>query len=262
MYLLIICLLPCFTLQSNLTDLTNDENGAEVNPSNYDILSSSIFGHPLRNMVLRSFEGYRKLLRDSNPIEDSLRENLRLSNLLRIRHLDPLSLPKPIIMEHRDPKTPILGKVKVTLEDVHVAGLSAFKVEQLNGFGRNLYFEHSIPQLDTIANYTVDYHLFDEIPLRISKGALKASAPNAHILGSFELFPDLLRAWFRIAQLNFTTSVDDFNLKVYPDYLISDRFVVERSTIHKLNSAIKSMLPNVTDYLKLTFSRAIDLRFQ
>ncbi|RWS04584.1 hypothetical protein B4U79_13407, partial [Dinothrombium tinctorium] len=229
--LLIVFNLLLHVFSQDSVNVTDNLKATEVNPSNYDANRLTIFSHPLRNLVIRSFEGYRKLIRNSNPIEEAIRQNFRLPNLFKIRRLDPLSLPEPITVEHRDPKTPVLGKVKITLENVEVAGLSGFKVDSVDGFGRNLFFEHRIPMLDTVANYTVDYHLFDEIPLRLSTGKLKAETPNARIKGSFQIFPDLLNAWFRVAELNVTAWVEDIDLKVYPDFIISDRFVIERTTI-------------------------------
>lgn len=117
-----------------------------------------------------SFEGYRRLLQDANRIEDFIRERLGLSKRVRLRSLDPLEMPEPMTVEHRDPKAPILGKLILTLNNIMVSGLSRFRVQTLEAYGRNLYFQHTIPQLDSVANYTIDYHLFDAIPFRVSEG--------------------------------------------------------------------------------------------
>lgn len=215
---------------------------------------------PLRNLILMSFEGYRHLMTDARKIEDFIRVSLGMSKRAHFRSLDPLDLPDPLVVEHRDKKIPILGKVVLTLSDIAISGLSQFKVEQLDGLGRNLYFQHLIPRLDSIANYTIDYHLFDAIPFRVSAGKITANVPNARVRGSFQVFPDILNIWFRVAQLNLTTMVDDLNIRFYPEYLISERFAIEKSTIEKIHTAFNYLLPNVTDILRLTYTKAIEMR--
>ena len=215
---------------------------------------------PLRNLVLLSFEGYRRLLRDAERIEDSIRQVLGLSKRVRLRSLDPLALPEPVTLEHRDRSIPILGKMVFTMNDISVSGLSRFRVEELDGLGRNLHFQHLIPQLDSIANYTIDYHLFDAIPLRVSEGSLTARVPNARVRGSFQMFPDLLNVWFRVAQLNLTTWVEDLDIHFYPRFLVSDRFAIDRNTVDKIHTAFNHFLPNVTQLLKLTYTKAIEMR--
>ena len=215
---------------------------------------------PLRNLVMRSFEGYRRLMKDAQRIEDTIRTSLGLPKRMRLRSLDPLDIPEPVVLEHRDKNIPILGKLVFTLSDIVVAGLSNFRVEQLDGYGRNLYFQHLIPHLDSVANYTMDYHLFDAIPFRVSSGHLTARVPNARVKGSFQIFPDLVNVWFKVAQLNLTTWVEDLNIRFYPEYLISERFAIDKSTVEKIHTAFSYFLPNITDVLKLTYSKAIEMK--
>lgn len=217
---------------------------------------------PLRNLVLMSFEGYRRLLKNAERIEDSIRSSLGLSKRVRFRSLDPLDLPDPVSLEHRDKNIPILGKLVFTMSDIAVSGLSNFRVEELDGLGRNLQFQHLIPHLDSVANYTIDYHLFDVIPFRVSAGSLIARVPNARVRGSFQMFPDLLNMWFRVAQLNLTTWVEDLDISFYPTYLISDRFAIDRSTVDKIHTAFQYFLPNVTELLKLTYMKSIELQLK
>ena len=215
---------------------------------------------PLRNLVMLSFEGYRRLLKNADRIEDSIRNTLGLSKRVRLRSLDPLDLPEPVTLEHRDRSIPILGKLVFTMSDIAVSGLSNFRVEELDGVGRNLQFQHLIPHLDSVANYTIDYHLFDVIPFRVSEGSLIARVPNARVRGSFQVFPDLVNVWFRVAQLNVTTWVEDLDIHFYPRYLISDRFAIDRNTVDKIHTAFNYFLPNVTELLKLTYTKAIEMR--
>lgn len=215
---------------------------------------------PFRNLVMLSFEGYRRLLKNAERIEDSIRNTLGLSKRVRFRSLDPLDLPEPVILEHRDRSIPILGKLVFTMSEIAVSGLSNFRVEELDGVGRNLQFQHLIPHLDSVANYTIDYHLFDAIPFRVSEGSLIARVPNARVRGSFQMFPDLVNLWFRVAQLNLTTWVEDLDIHFYPRYLISDRFAIDRSTVDKIHTAFNYFLPNVTELLKLTYTKAIEMR--
>lgn len=229
-------------------------------PSSSSLLNPLRVFSPLRNLILMSFEGYRRLMTDARKIEDAIRQSLGLSKRAHFRSLDPLDLPEPLILEHRDKKIPILGKVVLTLSDIAISGLSQFKVEQLDGLGRNLYFQHLIPRMDSIANYTIDYHLFDAIPFRVSAGKITAAIPNARVRGTFQVFPDLLNIWFRVAQLNLTTWVEDLNIRFYPEYLISERFAIEKSTIDKIHTAFNYLLPNITDILRLTYTKAIEMR--
>lgn len=87
-----------------------------------------------------------------------------------IRRLDPLHLKAPVVFDYRDQKLPVLGKLIFTLENVMITGLSSFRVEKLHmePITRMLNFQHIIPRLDSLANYTIDYHLFDAIPFRVS----------------------------------------------------------------------------------------------
>jgi hypothetical protein len=215
---------------------------------------------PLRNLVMLSFEGYRQLLKNAERIEDSIRQSLGLSKRVRLRSLDPLALPEPVVLENRDRSIPMLGKMVFTMSEIAVSGLSNFRVEELDSSGRNLQFQHLIPRLDSIANYTIDYHLFDVIPFRVSEGSLIARVPNARVRGSFQMFPDLLNVWFRVAQLNLTTWVEDLDIHFYPRYLISDRFAIDRNTVDKIHTAFNHFLPNVTELLKLTYTKAIEMR--
>lgn len=215
---------------------------------------------PIRALVMRSFEGYRRLLKDAHKIEDTIRTTFNMPKRVRLRSLDPLDLPEPVILEHRDKNIPILGKLVFTLSDIVVSGLSNFKVEQLDGFGRNLQFQHVVPHLDSLANYTMDYHLFDVIPFRVSSGHLLARVPNARVKGSFQIFPDLANVWFRVAQLNLTTWVEDFNIRFYPQFLISERFAIDKTTVDKIHEAFNYFLPNITDILKLTYTKAIEMK--
>ena len=215
---------------------------------------------PIRALVMRSFEGYRRLLKDAHKIEDSIRSTLNMPKRVRLRSLDPLDLPEPVVLEHRDRNIPILGKLVFTLSDIVVSGLSNFKVEQLDGFGRHLQFQHVVPHLDSLANYTMDYHLFDVIPFRVSSGHLLARVPNARVKGSFQIFPDLANVWFRVAQLNLTTWVEDFNIRFYPQFLISERFAIDKTTVDKIHEAFNHFIPNITDILRLTYTKAIEMK--
>lgn len=217
---------------------------------------------PLRNLVMLSFEGYRRLLKNAEMIEDSIRKTLGLSKRVRLRSLDPLDLPDPVTLEHRDRSIPILGKLVFTMSEIAVSGLSNFRVEELDSVGRHLQFQHLIPHLDSVANYTIDYHLFDVIPFRVSEGSLIARVPNARVRGSFQMFPDLMNVWFRVAQLNVTTWVEDLDINFYPRYLISDRFAIDRSTVDKIHTAFNYFMPNVTELLKLTYTKAIEMRLR
>ncbi|KAI1287395.1 hypothetical protein HDE_10161 [Halotydeus destructor] len=219
-----------------------------------------VLSHPIQNLVLMSFEGYRTLLQDANRIEAAIRQRLGFSRRARISTLDPMTMHEPVTLEHRDKNTPVLGKLVLTLDDIMISGLSQFKVEQLEGYGRNLYFQHRIPNLDSVANYTIDYHLFDAIPFRVSEGHLTANVPNAHVKGSFQIFPDLRNVWFRVAQLNLTTWVDDLDLKIHPRYIINEHFAIEKSTENRIQDAIKSLMPNITEILKVTYTKAIEMK--
>lgn len=233
-----------------------------VNYNQQDPLSPmQIIANPIQNLVLRSFENFRRLIKNCNTIEAFLITKMNLPKYTKLRTLDPLEFSENFYFDHRDPKSPLLGKLKFTLENVQVSGLSTFKTESLSNQGRTMFFKHRIPQLDFHANYTIDYHLFDEIPLLISKGSLKSSISNAYIKGSFTVLPDILNVWFKIANLNLSSSEDlDVQTKVYPIFNISDRFRIERSTLNKLNAAIKNIMPNIVEYFKLTYSKAIEMK--
>ena len=244
---------PHMIVNSPISSLLGTSASMPLNPLR-------ILTAPLRNLVLLSFEGYRRLIRNAERIEDSIRRSLGLSKRVRLRSLDPLDLPEPVALEHRDRNIPILGKLVFTMSDISVSGLSNFRVEELDGLGRNLHFQHLIPHLDSIANYTIDYHLFDVIPFRVSEGSLVARVPNARVRGSFQMFPDLVNVWFRVAQLNLTTWVEDLDIHFYPRFLLSDRFAIDRSTVDKIHTAFNYFLPNVTELLKVTYTKAIEMR--
>jgi hypothetical protein len=50
------------------------------------------------------------------------------------------------------------------------------------------------------------------------------------------------------------------DINFYPKYLISDRFALEKSTINKIHEAFRTLLPNISDFLKLTYTKAIEMR--
>lgn len=231
-------------------------------PSLSESSTMILITQPLRHLILRSFEGYRRLIRDAHRIEDYIRQSMGLSKRMRLTSLDPLQLPDPVVLEHRDKNAPVLGRMVFTLSDITVAGLSNFRVEQLESrdLGRNLYFQHLIPHMDSVANYSVDYFLFDAVQIRVSSGHLTARVPNARIRGSFQIFPDVFNLWFRVAQVNLTTWVEDLDLKFYPTFLISDKFSIDSKTVDKIHSAFNYFLPNVTDLLRLTYSKAIEMK--
>ena len=217
---------------------------------------------PLRHLILRSFEGYRRLLKEAHQIEDYFRQSLGLSKRVRFTSLDPLALPDPVVLEHRDRGIPILGRMVFTLSDIAISGLSNFRVEQLEAtdLGRNLYFQHLIPHMDSVANYSIDYYLFDAVKVKISRGHMTARVPNARIKGTFQVLPDLMTAWFRVARVNLTTWVEDLDLRFHPSFLISDQFNIDRDTVDKIHSAFNYFLPNVTELLKLTYVKAIEMK--
>ena len=116
--------------------------------------------------------------------------------------------------------------------------------------------------MDSVANYSIDYYLFDAVQVKISSGHLTARVPNARIRGTFEVFPDLMNLWFRVAQVNLTTWVEDLDLRFHPNFLISDQFAIDRQTVDKIHTAFNYFLPNVTDLLRLTYTKAIEMRLQ
>lgn len=235
-------------------------NSANYNNQQDPLSPHQIIANPIQNLVLRSFENFRRLVKNCEPIESYLLTKMNFPKNRLLHTLDPLELAEPLYWSSRDNKTPLLGKLKFTLENVKITGLSTFKTENLSNQGRVMFFKHRIPQLDFIANYTVDYLLFDEISLLISKGNLKAIVPNAYLKGSFSVLPDIMNVWFKIANLNISSVIEDVDIKVHPEFSISDRFRIERSTINKLSLVIKNIMPNVVDYLKLTYSKAIEMK--
>lgn len=213
------------------------------------------------DLLMDAFEVLRRLILDgaeeTKEGENGVELPQHYSPLLR---LDPLCLDKPVVVESRDDKSPVLGKVVLTLENTRFTGLSAFKVDRIDNAGPCLNFRHVIPKLDASSNYSVDYYLFDSIPLRISEGQLKASIPQAKISGKFFSFASVIGDWSRMSQFNLTTTVDDdVALVVYPRYTISDRFVLKKE-MTKFDAAIKKTLPEVTEVLKNAYSRVIEMK--
>lgn len=209
------------------------------------------------DLVLDAFETFRRLIQVNSGDKDS---QPGVSLYSPLQSLDPLVLSKPIVHECRDASSPDLGKIVLTLDSVQFSGLSQFKVEQVSSAGPCLNFQHLIPQLDTCANYTVDYYLFDAIPLRISEGQLKATLPKAKIVGRFFSFPSVIGDWSRMSQFNLTTTVDeDMALMVSPKYTISDRFVLKKN-MNRFDAAIRSSLPEVSEILKGAYSRVIEMK--
>ena len=119
------------------------------NYNQQDALSPmQIIANPIQNLVLRSFESFRRLIKNCESIESFLIMKMNLPKYSKLHRLDPLELPESFFYYHRDPKTPLLGKLKFTLDNVQINGLSTFKTENLSNQGRTLYFRHRIPQLD------------------------------------------------------------------------------------------------------------------
>lgn len=222
-----------------------------------------VSGKQLTELVMMSFDGYRKLIQDSSNLDDVLKEHVGPAHYSNPIHkkLDPLYLQSPAIHEYRDPKSPVTGKLVLTLTDVAISGLSSFRVDKVENKGPTLKFIHTIPKLDSCANYTVDYRLFDTIPLRISEGRFSATIPNAKVNGSFFMFPDVFREWFKVSQFNLSTIIDEeVSIAVDPKYTISDRFVLDRSMMTKFDAAIRSIIPELDNILKSTYSKAIEMK--
>lgn len=244
---LLITVFAAMTIAGPLVDPSSNENGKIVSP---DLLMDAF--EVLRRLILDGFEE-----EESKEVSKDVELPSHYSPLLR---LDPLCLNKPVVVESRDNQTPILGKIVLTLENTRFSGLSAFKVDKIDNAGPCLNFRHVIPKLDVSSNYTVEYYLFDSIPLRISEGQLKAAIPEAKISGKFFSFASVIGDWSRMSQFNLTTTVDDdIALVVYPKYTISDRFVLKKE-MSKFDLAIKKSLPEVTDILKNAYSRVIEMK--
>ena len=226
--------------------------------------STPVSNKQLTDLVMMSFEGFRRLIQESSNLEGDKKEGQPAGPAQYSpihKKLDPLFLQSPAINEHRDPKSPVVGKLVLTLSNVQISGLSSFRVDKVENKGPTLKFIHTIPKLDSRANYTVDYHLFDAIPLRISEGCFQATIPNAKVNGSFLMFPDVFREWFKVSQFNLTTVVDEeVAIAVDPKYTISDRFVLDRGTMAKFDEALRSLLPELDDILMHTYSKAIEMK--
>lgn len=69
-----------------------------------------IIANPIQNLVLRSFENFRRLIKNCESIESFLIMKMNLPKWSKLHRLDPLELPESLYFEHRDPKTPLLGK--------------------------------------------------------------------------------------------------------------------------------------------------------
>uniref|UniRef100_T1K0P0 Lipid-binding serum glycoprotein N-terminal domain-containing protein n=1 Tax=Tetranychus urticae TaxID=32264 RepID=T1K0P0_TETUR len=231
-------------------------------PSSSDSLSMPpMLSNQVQSLVMSSFEAYRRLLRDSGEIQDFLREKMCLPQMTPVSRLDPLPLTDVLTLEDCDPITPEVGRLVTTINNIRFYGLSDFRVETVETSGSYLHFRHKVPKLDSRANYTVDYHLFGSIPLRISQGEIRSTIVNAHINGTFQMFPDVFRSWFRVSHLGIQTACHEpMDLTVYPEYTITDRFVVDRQKIDKFSDAMRSILPKVGDYLKFTYSKAAELK--
>jgi len=174
--------------------------------------------------------------------------------------MDPLFLPKSVIHESRDSQSPILGKLVVKLDNVQFSGLSSFKVEQVATSGPCLDFRHVIPKLDACADYTLDFHLFNEIPLRLSEGQLKATLPKTKINGGFVNLSNRMGDWLNKSNFNLSMTVDDdISLMVYPKHSISEKFVLQKS-MDKFDAAIRSSLSQMSEILKNGYSRAIEMK--
>lgn len=210
---------------------------------------------------MSSFEAYRRLIRDSGEIQEFLRERLCLPEKLRVERLDPLVLSDKIIREHPDPENNELGKIVITVDDIKFFGISAFQVESISNVNGSLNFIHRVPKIVTTANYSVDYELFNQLPFRISEGSLKTNIVDAHINGTFRMYPDTAHSWFKVSRLNVTTAcTEPLDILVEPKFIKSDRFVINSSTLADFSQIIRSVLPKVAEILKLTYSKAIELK--
>lgn len=210
-----------------------------------------------------AFETFRRLIQESvrGGGEGSDKETTGLQSVPQhyspLQRMDPLYISKTICQESRDNRAPILGKTVITLENLHFSGLSSFQVDKVRNQGPCLDFTKTIPRLDACAEYKIDYHLFDEIPLRLSEGQVKATIPRARITGGFL---SASGSWPKRSNFNLTTTfVEDLALMVYPKYTISERYVLNKN-MDKFEAAIRSAIPELSETLKNAYSRVIEMK--
>lgn len=206
------------------------------------------------DLLMDAFETFRKLILESARVDEKDNSVQHYSSLQR---LDPLYISKAICHESRDSRAPILGKTVIKLSNLQFSGLSSFKVEKVRNSGPCLDFTQTIPQLDACGDYTIEYHLFDEIPLRLSEGQLKATIPKARISGGFL---SAFGNWPKRNNFNLTTTfVEDIALMVYPKYTISERYVLNKN-MDKFEAAVRSALPELSEILKGAYARVIEMK--
>lgn len=234
----------------------SDDISADHEDSSPPMLSNRV-----KSLVMSSFEAYRRLIRDSGPIQEFLRERLCLPEITRVENLDPLVLSDTIVHEYTDKETPVFGKVVITVDDIKFFGISDFRVESIANSNGSLNFIHRVPKMITTANFTVDYELFNQIPFRISEGTLQTNIVDARINGTFQMYPDAVDSWFRVAQLNVTTACEEpLDIVIEPKFVTTDKFVINSETIGIFSQLIRSVLPKVAEVLKLTYAKAIELK--
>ena len=216
------------------------------------------------NLVQDAFETLRRLIQESSNRQenDSNKDKTQLQaqHYSPLQRMDPLFLPRSVLHESRDPAAPVLGKLVVKLDNLQFTGLSNFKVEQVADSGPCMTFQHTIPKLEACADYNLEYHLFNEIPLKLSEGQLKATLPKARVNGGFLSFTGPMNDWSTKSKFNVTTTVDDdISLAVYPKHTISERFVLQKS-MDKLQAAVKSSLPQISEMLRSAYIRVIEMK--
>ena len=231
------------------------------NHVNSDSLSTE--GKLTTDLVMDAFETLRRLIIESTQSQEknSLKEvSPQVQHYSPLQRMDPLFLPKSVFHESRDPQAPVMGKLVVKLDNMKFTGLSTFKIEQVADSGPCMTFQHTIPKLEACADYNIEYHLFNDIPLRLSEGQLKATLPKTRVNGGFLSFTGSLADWSVKSKFNVTTTVDDdISLAVYPKHTISERFVLQKS-MDKLQAAVKSSLPQISEMLKSAYTRVIEMK--
>lgn len=245
MFILLIVTLTIFTSSSTWAN-TIDVSSVPFNDSQISA-----------DLLMDAFETFRRLMQESGRVDEKENSVQSVQHYSPIQRLDPLYISKTICHESRDSRGPILGKTVIKVSNLQFSGLSSFKVEKVRNSGACLDFTQTIPQLDACGDYVVEYHLFDEIPLRLSEGQIKATIPKARISGGFL---SAFGNWPKRNNFNLTTTfVEDISLMVYPKYTISERYVLN-TNMDKFEAAIRSSLPELSETLKGAYSRVIEMK--
>lgn len=219
----------------------------------------------ISSLFNNSFENFNFL-----PLNKSLKINFAkhvswsflFSTIFKLLGIDPLIIEKPLKLVRRDSNLPQLGVFTANFTNIKLMGFSNFQIRKILRTGKFIMIEPFFQKINAFVNYSMNYNLFDLFPLNLSKGSLQFEFRNVHLNASFLLFEKSNLSLLKLAKINLIAwTNNNMSLIVRPQYIVSKEQKVTQFSLTKISSLVESLSPNIIHYLKFSFIKLIEVKF-